>query len=86
MKFTSLEFFIPFSTQNENRPVSPFVTLGTVATRMVPVNQLQVGHFMFIAQRYTRGREPFTVYVNLLGTFLRKVGNQSKRQLCKEKS
>ena len=34
MKFTSLEFFIPFSTQNENRPVSPFVTLGTVATRM----------------------------------------------------
>ena len=26
MKFTSLDFFIPFSTQPENRPVSPFAT------------------------------------------------------------
>ena len=47
--------------------------LGTVVTRMVPQNQ--VGHLMFITQRYT-----------LLHAIFKKWGNRSKRQLCKEKN
>ena len=44
----------------------------------------QVGHLKFTTQTYTRRREPFMP--SYWTHFWRKVGNQSKRQLCKEKS
>ena len=58
---------------------------GTVfGTLSLLLSQNQVGHLMFITERNTPRREPFMrIY---WADFLEKWGNQSKRQLCKEKS
>ena len=58
---------------------------GTVlGTLSLLLSQNPVGHLMFITERYTPRREPFMRAY--WADFLEKWGNQSKKQLCKEKS
>ena len=58
---------------------------GTVlGTLSLLLSQNQVGHLTFITERHTPRREPFMrIY---WADFLEKWGNQSKKQMCKEKS
>ena len=83
MKFTSLEFFIPFSAQPENRPVSPFATLETVVTRM---DTFKSGWALYVyyTTLYSLKRTIYSV-CQFIGHIFEKTGEIRVRDSCARK-
>ena len=79
-KFVDTNSFFAKPATKSFRTGPPFLpNLKKVVTRMD--TSILVGHLMFITQRYT-----ILTRIYWPGELLEKWGNQSKRQLCREKS